>query len=553
MKLNQNFKAVYRSKIWRLLVSIAVSLNFLVSAQTSRAQSSAPASSAAASAATLPSLPTAPSLELEKPGPKELQELDERLKALTSSDASTREDAARELLEIDQRFVPALAHRLNGIAERADKEAMKRLFGELRKSARESDDDERDGRDKSSARPDYLTLLVTKGRPQDRAFADLISVIGISRMLSQIGTVEATRVLISVYVRFGEFLRIHTQRELARLGDKAVPALLETRRFPAEKVARWAARQLDALGRAVPGEAVRIPDPQVLADVLRAYGRARDPDAARIIVSFANSERGVVREAARQAIALMGEVSLWQLRDTYENVVGKKPPRDWSWERTARELFAAFDRARSMAVANDFEAGRVARAKGDLDGMRKAFDLVVTEDPRFEQPAELAAGYLEYAESVAKTAPEAAELAYLRAERFTEAAADKARIQGKILALRAQASAKGGVADLKLVERALELDPSNSAAQALRTELRSGKPGGTSERARHIAAGSIGLTALLAVLVLLRRRKEDADAEQPPAVPPPNSPPAESTRTAAAPPPAATETTDPTDSGTPAA
>ena len=549
MKLKQNFKEHHRTNGWRLLVSVAVSLNFLVAGQTSRAQSGAPVSSAGGSAATPPSLPAAPSLELEKPGPKELQELDERLKALTSSDASTREDAARELLEIDQRFVPALAHRLNGIAERADKEAMKRLFGELRKNARESDDDDRD---KGSGRPDYLALLVTKGRPQDRAFADLISVIGISRMLSQIGSVEATRVLISVYVRFGEFLRIHTQRELARLGDKAVPALLETRRFPAEKVARWAARQLDALGRAVPGEAVRIPDPQVLADVLRAYGRARDPDAARIIVSFANSERGVVREAARQSIALMGEVSLWQLRDTYENVVGKKPPRDWSWERTARELFAAFDRARSLAVANDFEAGRVARAKGDLDGMRKAFDLVVTEDPRFEQPAELAAGYLEYAESIAKAEPEAAELAYLRAERFTEAAGDKARIQGKILALRAQASAKSGVADLKLVERALELDPSNSAAKALRTELRSGKPGGTSERARHIAAGSIGLTALLSVLVLLRRRKEDAAGEKPPAAPP-NTPALESAPTAAVPDPAVTETTNPSDSGTPAA
>jgi hypothetical protein len=108
---------------------------------------SAPAASASSAAGAvpplspgeLPVLPIAPRVELPKPDPKDLSDLDERLKALASDDASARDIAARELLEVDARLVPALAFRLDSIAERADKEAMKRLFLELRKESRELD------------------------------------------------------------------------------------------------------------------------------------------------------------------------------------------------------------------------------------------------------------------------------------------------------------------------------------------------------------------------------------------------------------------------------
>ncbi len=62
-----------------------------------------------------------------------------------------------------------------------------------------------------------------------------------------------------------------------------------------------ASDQLDVIGKTVPGEAVQTADNQVLADVLRAYGRARDADAARVIVSFANSDRVQVRDAVGRA------------------------------------------------------------------------------------------------------------------------------------------------------------------------------------------------------------------------------------------------------------
>ncbi|MFZ5892265.1 MAG: hypothetical protein ACOY0T_14500 [Myxococcota bacterium] len=477
-----------------------------------------PAPSAASAAVTtpppgeLPVLPAAPRLELPKPEPKDLSELDARLAALASEDASERDSAARELLEVDARLVPALAFRLDSIADRADKEAMKRLFGELRKESRELDRSESDeARGSGGASPDYLTMLVKQARPGKKPYQDLVAVIGISRMLSAAGSVEAVRTLINVYARFGEFLRIATQRELTRLGDKAVPALLEARRHPAEKIARWASRQLDMLGRAVPGEAVRVTDPQVLADVLRAYGRTRDPDATRIVVSFANSERGVVREAARQSIALFGEVAMWQLKDTYETIVGKKPPRDWSWERTARELFAEFDRARSAIVAEAYAQGRTARAKGDYEAMRKAFDEVMARDPRFEPRREIVAGYLEYAERAFDDHPAEAEVALLRAARLTDAGPDGNNIESQLLTLRAIESVRNNVADVTLLERALDLNRNNKRAETLLSELRHGKPKRSDERARQIAAGTIALLSLAGIVALLRRRPEDRD------------------------------------------
>ncbi|HET9955447.1 MAG TPA: hypothetical protein VFQ61_13120 [Polyangiaceae bacterium] len=464
----------------------------------------------------MPPIPAAPRVSLDKPSQPQLAELDARLASLTSDDPATREAAARELLEVDAHWVPAIAFRLESVAERADKEAMKRLFLDARKAAREQprEDEADEKRDDKRARPDYLELLVTRKSAQNKAYSDLLAVVGMSRMLSQIGSVEAVRTLLTVYVRFGEFLRIHTQRELERLGDKALPALIEARRHPAEKIAQWARRQLDMLGRAVPSEAVRVTDLQVLADVLRAYGRNRDPDAVRIIVSFANSERAVVRDAARQAIGLMGEVSMWQLRDTYEAVVGKKPQRDWSWERTARELFGEFDRARNQAVLKSYDAGRLARAKGDLPAMRAAFDQVLTENPNFEPKAELIGGYLEFVKRYAQEKPDEARVALARAARLTDDPAEKARLESQLTLLRAEHSLHEGVADATLFERALELDSGNAQARSKLAELKAGKVVKENQRTRYVAAGSVLLAALAGIIALLRKPRPDVPEEK---------------------------------------
>ena len=481
------------------------------------ARSSPDAGAPSAGVETLPELPKAPPLGLPDPKPEDLERVDELLARLRSPDPGVRDTAVRETLEVSQKLVPALAHRLRIVADEADKGAMKETLQAIRTKARDAVRKQMRARGETGdvETPDYLSMATAAARPGDKSWQQLVTVLGISRMLRNVGTVEAARQLVEIYVRFGEFLRVDTQLQLEQLGDRAVAALVEARRHPAEKIGRWAARQLDTLGKAIPSEVVQTEDHQVLADVLRAYGRVRDPDAARIVISFANSERAQVRTAARQAVALLGEVGGWQLRDSYENVVGKKPPRDWTWERTARQLFAEFDRMRLSKVFELFDAGRRARKSSDLVAMKAAYDKALAHSPLLDQAAEVGAGYLEFAQRYASETPDVALDAARRAERLL-ADDDQRKLAGSLaLLLQAQELLETGVADRTLLDRALELDPQNRAAAALLARLERGELDQRTEQVRYGAAGSIAAAALLAIGVILLRRPKREKAPLP--------------------------------------
>jgi tetratricopeptide (TPR) repeat protein len=477
---------------------------------------------AAARSAAPAALPAVPTLERARPTAAELEELDALLARFKSDDASVRETAVREILEVRPALVAAIDARMNQIADSADRNEMGRTLEEIRKRARQAvlERMRLEGKRGKLTTPDYLEMVTEHARPKSKPWQDLVSVLALSRMLTQIGSVDAVRELIDVYVRFGEFLRVDTQLQLEKLGEKAVAALLEARRHKAEKIGRWAERQLDALGKAIPSEAVQTPDHQVLADVLRAYGRSRDPDAARIVISFANSERAQVREAARQAVAMMGEVSAWQLRDSYETTVGKKPPRDWSWERTARELFGELDRLRLARVHRLFDEGLTAQQAGNLEQMREAFDKLLAQSPMFERRGEMASGYLAYADQLGEDRREAAIDSLRRAERIATEPAVKKRAQSRLSTLEGEQLLTRGIADQVLFRRALELDPDNRRARDALAQIERGELEKKSAFGRYAAAGLIGLLSLLAIIVIALRRGRvappDAERAHPP-------------------------------------
>ena len=429
-------------------------------------------------------------------------------------DETERDDARREVLEVTAKAVPALRFRLAATAEATKHDELKELLLKIRKKGRDDARDEQasDGKRGRVKTPDYFAMAIEHAEPKSKLWCSLASVLAESRMLAQIGTTPAVRGLIDVYVRYGEFLRVDTQLQLEALGDRAVPALIEARRHPAEKIVKWSARELDALGKAIPSEAVQMTDLQVLSDVLRAYGRVRDPDAARIVVSFSNSERAQVREASRQAIAMLGEVGAWQLRDTYETVVGKKPPRDWNWERTARELFGEFDRLRSAEVAKLYEAGALAREHGDLEGMRRAFDQVLTRNPDYPKQSELASAYLDYAQKTLAKSPESALPALRRVERLAKGSDAATTANSLRLTLEAEALADAGIADRTLLARALEVDPKNTRAREQLARFQHGEIK-TDDSARYYGAGAIALVALGGILVVLLRGRGDEKAD----------------------------------------
>ena len=81
-------------------------------------------------------LPEPPPLELPAPRPASLEAIDDLLARLVHADANVRDGAARELLEVKPDWVSGLSRRIDRIAERADKGAMRLLLEKLRERAK---------------------------------------------------------------------------------------------------------------------------------------------------------------------------------------------------------------------------------------------------------------------------------------------------------------------------------------------------------------------------------------------------------------------------------
>ena len=477
-------------------------------AGATRTASDAGASAPAASWP-LPPLPKFIEIPLAKPGASELERLDRLLDELTAPDSEARRGARRRVLEVDAGWLPAIAQRLDRVADTANKPALKELFERMRDQTRAEQREARKAQGKSGAPPtqDYLDLLVEYRDRSSPYLRPLSEVVAYSRMLERIGNLEAARRLVSIYIRFGEFLRVDTQLGLARLGDRSVAALIEATGYPVERIASWAGRQLAEQGKLAPSDAVQVSDPALRADILRAYGKLRRLDAANLLVSYSSSELGLTRSAAREALTRLGEAALWPLREGYEKTVGERAPKEWSWQRVARELFGRFDQLRLAEVYGLFEQGSQAQRRGNLEAACSAFDRALVRDPVFERGVAMADTFLSCATAQADKSPDQALLWAWRAERLSASGPVHDRAQSLRQTLEARALFERGIADQTLLERARELDPDNERAEALLTKVRAETRPSTSRWQRYLGALVIlGVAALGLVLLNLRQR-----------------------------------------------
>lgn len=488
----------------------------------SAAPSSAPSSSPAEP---LPELPRLEPITHAEPDPAALKDLSRTLELLTADDEHTRSNAASSLADTPPSMVEAIHRRLLDVRASIDRDAAGHLLEAARKKGRkamkkagegkpsgkkhkgkkdEDKDDDDDG--------DWLDFVLADAHPRDESWQQLVRVLAMERMLTAIGTTPAVRELVQMYAYFGDLVRIDLQRQVAKLHDKAVPALIEARQHDAKIVQRWANKELDVLGRAIPGEAVGATDTQVLADVLRAYGRTRDVDAARVILSFCNSDRVQLREAAREAVAAIGEPGVWQLRDAYLAQTGSKPPRAWGWDRIARELFALYDRARLAEVYKLMDDGLAAARAKKWEEATAAFDKVLARSPLFERRKEMVPAYVARAQAIEDKAPDAALAMLRKALRLDPKAEGAKKLEGDIDALEGSILADRGTPDKFILQRALELDPSNDRARRTLASLEDKAVARKSNMKRYVAAGGIGLVAVVLLALLAWRRRPEAEA-----------------------------------------
>lgn len=460
----------------------------------------------------LADLPHPPDFRLGSPRPQAIEAIERVLNELVAPEQHVREAAHSTLLEAKDDWVSGLARRIDRIAERADKEAMKRTLEKARERARER---LRAETGKTEATPDYLEILQKYPEPESQPWRDVTQLLGISRMLSAIGTTDATREIIRIYVRFGEFVRIDCQRQLESMGDLSVAALIETRRHPAPAIAEWAEKLLRLKKKLNPHDAIRTDNQVALADVLVALGRNGDPETARLLISFAGTDHAPVRKAARQGIALLGEVASWQLRDAYLNTTGRQPPRDWTWKRTARELFTEFDRLRLERIYKIYGEAKAALAAGDLQKMAQGYDQILAENPEFDGRAEMVPGYRQYAKAVASEDPDAALLALRRAHRIDPDETSRKQTEAGLLLLQAKGLKEQGFIDSELLRRA------EASSQDVRDEVLLIRTPGQGvavwgKSSRYFVAFAVSLVALFGagwvMLSSLRSRPKEQKA-----------------------------------------
>ncbi|WP_394836868.1 hypothetical protein LVJ94_08160 [Pendulispora rubella] len=297
-------------------------------------------------------------------------------------------------------------------------------------------------------------------------------------------------------------------RRLQEMGEVAVPALIEAKgRSNPLEVRKWAIAVLEAMNKKVPGEAVQTKDGALLAEVLRAYGKARDLDALGAVFAFANSDRTPIREASREAIAQFGDAALPKLRETYTNLKNAPAPETWGAAELERELFRLMDHARLRDLYTLFDEA-LAKAKSEPEAAVSQLDQVFARAPTFERRGEAVPIYVQYAQALAPSDPARALDYYRKAERLAPGGTERDRISSAITWLEAHRLAGRGLVDRAALMRAIELDPENAYAKADLARL--DEESQSRSRRLHWFAASAAAVILLATaaLLFLRRKVE---------------------------------------------
>jgi hypothetical protein len=454
----------------------------------------------AAADAAPPAGPAAASATAAEPGMSS-EELERVLSALAGDDAGARKTAAKTISDLGPDAVPALTKKLAELRKASSAPvvaAMKPL------------------KDASGGKVgegvDLLDKLLELPRSDGGAKTALLTAAMI-RALAHAGTTPAVRQLVKIAGDHGGVFRPEITRQTRALGDRALPALIETRKDSSADLRHWAYGQLEAMGKRIPGDAVQTHDNQVLADVLRAYGTIHDLDAVPVILSFVSSDRLQVRSAARESLVGFGPDANWKLREAYSNLTGKSAPDGWTAAEVAKELFAAYDRVRLQEVYGLLEDGLAKEKDGKLDEAVAAFDKVLARQPMLDRRAETVPAYFAKAQQIEATDLVSAIALLRKAERLAPEGPRASQVKAEIAYLEGEDLVARGVPDAEPFKRALALEPTHAKARA-ELERLSATSDDRQTRTRNIAAAAGCL--LLAVIALLlfggRRRPRPAKA-----------------------------------------
>lgn len=433
-----------------------------------------------------------------------LAELTRLVTQLGSDAAAERRAAYEALTTLDAELLPAIRARVAEVVRRRpEPEAAREIFNRIRHAAGSTRAD-----DDVDIAPGVLEVLRAD---RSAPVLQMVETLLLWRALERIGTFEAGQAMYPLLGLDDGVWRWEARRVVSRMGNDAMAAAIAARAHGDVDVRRWGIRAMRQLGADEPGAAVQRLDSEQLADVLRAYAMFRLQSAMRVIVSYVDSERRSVRQAARWAIEQYGASAIWILRTEYHAQIGRHAPERWGWRRVTRELYAHADAKRMEPVRRAREAGLAAMASGELDAMRGHFDEVLARAPDAEDAAPLAEGYARLA---AASGDEEGISAYRRALRLAPEHADAARWRAELAYLGARRAMTRGVLDEAQLRAVLATMPEHAGARRLLA--RAAPPTVTPpERPPRWALG-VALSFALAGALLLRSGSQAETLAKPP-------------------------------------
>jgi tetratricopeptide (TPR) repeat protein len=352
---------------------------------------------------------------------------------------------------------------------------------------------------------DLLEALVVQ-KP-DAAVHRVLGMDALLRALAHAASTPSVRLLVAAAGDLGGGFRPEIARLVRQIGDRAIPALIESRLDPLPEVRSWSVAVLESLGKRTPADAVRTKDDNLVADVFRAYGSVGDLDALPVILSFANSDRAEVRAAAREATFAYGQDGMWRLREAYAVLLGEQAPEGTPAADLAKRLFEAYDRYRLRDIHALVDRGLAELDGGQAQQAVKAFDEVLAREPMIDRRAEMVPAYLEYAASLEPADPAAALARLRKALRLDEAGPQSRHVQSRMRYLEGKSTIAHGVEDTEPFEQAVLLDPENHAARAELSRLRRAPEQGRPGPWRLAAAGVLVALAAAGIMLLGGRRR----------------------------------------------
>jgi len=360
---------------------------------------------------------------------------------------------------------------------------------------------------------DLATALSTLPHVDAATRRRALTMVCFARSLAKMGTTPAARQLVLLAADVNGMLRPELTRLITQMGDRAVAALVEARLLPGD-VRGWAAGVLEGLGKRTPGDAVQTTDPQLLADILLAYGKTKDLDAVGAILPFANAERTKVRDAAREALAAYGSDAAWKLKEAYAQIAGSPADESWSADELAHRLFAAFDKARLRDVYALLDDGLAKQASGDLAGAVAEFDAVLARQPDLNRRIETVAGYYAYAVAIETRDRPGAVAALRKALLLDPAGARAPQIESELAYLDGEALATKGIEDTESYRRALALDPANARAESALARIEDARAESASKVRKWTTASAVFALAVVCLILFAggRRRARRANA-----------------------------------------